>query len=409
MRRLVFPFTWLLLFHGGVPVAHAQGADSIVDPHLDVKSFWTAVFPDDNPWMRLMGATEPIGSGVVNARGRLTIKPAPFLKFQVHHALTGSVTTVPDGLGLGAGAGVGQSVPQWVDLNWEGEQADGLTVQGQTDRLLMKANVGIADLTLGRQAITFGTGRFFTPIDLVNPFHPATVDTEYKPGTDAFRSDVYVNETSVWTSVVAYTGTDDEDAWVVASYGGWTVGVTDLGVFGALFFTPESGLENRVLGLSSASSIGAVGVYGDASLTLSEEDAFGRAVLGADYRATPTTTLNLEGYYQGNGASSVDDYLGMFQSDAMTRGEIWALGQSYGALAVMQELTPTLQGSLAALVNLQDASSLVLPSVDVSVSDNVAWTSGAFIGVGQRPDEGGIQSEFGLYPNMFFTQMRAYF
>jgi hypothetical protein len=398
VRALSPPLLWLLL--GVSAPAAASEAETPLTPNLDTKLFWTGVFPDDTSWM---------GSGILNLRGRLTYEPTPNLKFEAHHVLNGQVSTMPTGEGLSAGSGVGRSVPQWVDLNWEEDESAGLTVLGQTDRLLMKATLGSADLTVGRQAITFGTGRFFTPIDLVNPFHPATVDTEYKPGTDAFRGDLYLNSTSVWTHVLAYTGTEEDDAWVYASYGGWTLGVTDMGLFVATFFTPQDGFEEQVVGLSSASSVGPFGLYGDAAVTLAEEDPFARAVLGADYRPTSTTTLNVEAYYQGNGATSVEGYLDMFTDERVSRGEIWALGQSYAALAVMQKLTPTLNGSLAALANLQDASGLLLPSLDVSVSDEVAWTSGAYLGLGAPPDEEGLQSEFGLYPSIVFTQMRAYF
>ncbi len=407
MRALSPPLLWLLL--GVSAPAAASEAETPLTPHLDTKLFWTGVFPEDTPWNRLMGTAEPMGSGILNLRGRLTYAPTSNLKFEAHHVVNGQVSTLPQGEGLSAGSGVGRSVPQWVDLNWEEDESDGLTVLGQTDRLLMKATIGSVDLTIGRQPVTFGAGRFFTPIDLVNPFHPATVDTEYKPGTDALRTDVYLHTSAVWTHTLAYTGTDEEDAWVYASYGGWTVGVTDMGVFVATFFTPEDGIQDRILGVSSASSVGPVGLYGDAAVTYTDEDPFARAVLGADYRPTGTTTLNLEAYYQGNGASSVDGYLDRFTDPRVARGEIWALGQAYAALAVMQELTPTLHGSLAALANLQDGSGLLLPSLDVSVSDEVAWTSGAYLGVGEPPDGDGLQSEFGLYPSMVFTQMRAYF
>ncbi len=375
MRRAPPPLLALLL--GASAPAAASEAEPTVEPHLDVKMFWTGVFPDDTAWNRLMGVSEPMGNGILNLRGRLVAEPTSRLKFEAHHVLNGQVSTMPDGVGLGAGAGVGRNVPQWVDLNWESTDSEGLALLGQTDRLLMKAGLGTVDLTLGRQAITFGAGRFFTPIDLVNPFHPATVDTEYKPGTDALRTDVYLNTSAVWTHTLAYTGVGDDDAWVYASYGGWTVGVTDMGVFVATFFTPEDGIQDRILGVSSASSVGPVALYGDAAVTFTDEDPFARAVLGADYRPTGTTTLNAEAYYQGNGASSVDGYLDMFTDPRVARGEIWALGQTYAALAVMQELTPTLHGSLAALANLQDGSGLLLPSLDVSVSDEVAWTGGA--------------------------------
>ena len=39
-------------------------------------------------------------------------------------------------------------------------------------------------MKFGRQAITWGNGLFYAPMDLVNPFDPATIDTEYKAGDD---------------------------------------------------------------------------------------------------------------------------------------------------------------------------------------------------------------------------------
>ena len=39
-------------------------------------------------------------------------------------------------------------------------------------------------LRFGRQAISWGNGLVFTPMDIVNPFDPTQVDTEYKPGDD---------------------------------------------------------------------------------------------------------------------------------------------------------------------------------------------------------------------------------
>ena len=36
----------------------------------------------------------------------------------------------------------------------------------------------------GRQALSWGNGLYFHPLDLVNPFDPTTIDTEYKTGDD---------------------------------------------------------------------------------------------------------------------------------------------------------------------------------------------------------------------------------
>jgi hypothetical protein len=39
-------------------------------------------------------------------------------------------------------------------------------------------------LRIGRQAISWGNGLFFSPMDIVNPFDPTQIDTEYKAGDD---------------------------------------------------------------------------------------------------------------------------------------------------------------------------------------------------------------------------------
>ena len=40
------------------------------------------------------------------------------------------------------------------------------------------------NLRFGRQALSWGNGLFYAPMDLVNPFDPAAIDTEYKAGDD---------------------------------------------------------------------------------------------------------------------------------------------------------------------------------------------------------------------------------
>ena len=37
---------------------------------------------------------------------------------------------------------------------------------------------------VGRQALTWGSGLVFRPMDLFDPFSPSATDTEYKPGVD---------------------------------------------------------------------------------------------------------------------------------------------------------------------------------------------------------------------------------
>jgi hypothetical protein len=107
------------------------------------------------------------------------------------------------------------------------------------------------------------------------------------------------------------------------------------------------------------------------------------------------------------------------QTDRFARGELWAMGQWYLSSAVSQEFTPRLRGDLGAIANLIDGSALVLPSLAISVADDVELIAGGTVGLGKRPSkvgpldmmrgDFGVQSEFGMYPTTVFTQTKVYF
>lgn len=50
------------------------------------------------------------------------------------------------------------------------------------------------DLTLGRQAISWGAGRFLNPLDLITPSGPFILDTADVPGADAINFRYYLND-----------------------------------------------------------------------------------------------------------------------------------------------------------------------------------------------------------------------
>ena len=54
----------------------------------------------------------------------------------------------------------------------------------RVDRLWLGYTSEKAVLRFGRQALSWGNGLFYAPMDLVNPFDPAAIDTEYKAGDD---------------------------------------------------------------------------------------------------------------------------------------------------------------------------------------------------------------------------------
>lgn len=384
---------------GAAPVeASSERSGPDVSLHGDLKAFVIAVDPPDD--------TVLTGPASVQGIGDLRLKlGAEWGRWsaEVHHELSlleGAAVALP-----GSGAGVALIAPELVDLTWELRE-DAVSLRGRTDRLWLRGNFGRTDITVGRQPISFGTGTMFTPLDLVAPFHPATIDQEYKPGVDAVRVDSYIGVSGRVTGVAAYGGGDDP--LVAAAYGQTTVGLTDLGLFLAHVH------DEPVVGVSVATGVGAVKLYGDATLTFpdDENDPFVRAVAGVFAMPTGTTTLSAELYLQTLGASDPDGYLALFSEPRFLRGEVWQLGRYYAGVAVGQEITPLLRANLAAIVNLADPSALLSPGIAWSVSDNAEVSFGVWAGLGKRPTDGDlpeIHSEFGLYPTAAFLRMATYF
>ena len=423
-----------------------------LEPNLgaDVKTFITAKFAEQH--LLFTPDEDPVGSGVADGRLKFDLVHEWF-SFQTHGVLTvtsaqpdSSLHTaalaeeleeqgfpIPEELvseflantrPTGLGTGVGGGSPEAVDLTWRDDDQSSYAAQARIDRLVVRASVNKLDVALGRQAITFGAGQVFSPMDLVSPFNPTIIDSEYKPGVDAVRVDGYPTAESEINVIAAYAGGWDLDGMILMTRGQVTVGATDLSVLAGAFNS------DPVVGTGVVTSIGAVGLHNDVTLSLPEsEDPFVRAVLGSTLRPTPTTTVTGEVYVQTFGADDPDSYLEVAADPHFVRGEWWLMGRYYGALALSQEVTPLVLANLSVVANLGDASALIGPNTVISVSENSELVVGAMAGLGARPEEPdlpallaeamqgsdelgahlGVQSEFGLVPLVAYLQMKAYF
>ena len=427
----------------GQSASAAESKPLKVSVNGDVKSFFVATLPYENELYTALGLfpEDPTAQGILD--GRLKLKAeAGGVRLLAHHALT---ALTPAAALSTTQTGVGLTAPQLVDLTWQawapedGESAskDAMVLRGRTDRLVLSTDAGPLTLSIGRQPISLGNGLAFTPLDLISPFFPTTVDQEYKPGVDSVTADLFFGMSTQISVITAYVHPEtlaDAEDWVVegmayALYAQHTFWRNDVG----LLLGEIRGDE--VLGLTVASYAGPVGLHGDVTYTLpddDEEDPFLRAVVGALWMPRGGTSLSGEVYHQTLGATDPDDYLSQLSTERYTRGELWLAGRTYASLALGQEITPLIQSNLAVIANVVEPSALVAPGITVSVSDEVQLALGGFAGVGERPDEGsledlldprtgallegdalneamGLNSEFGFYPSSAYVQLRAYF
>ncbi len=461
----------------------AQAADSATGPltaelHGDVKSFFVASWPPpEADWPAQLGMNpEPEGSGIVDFRLKASAELGSRLRLEVHHDLAAFAQTPSavaleaagqsSGSGFGS-SGVGRTAPEAVDLTWEQPELDDRTgegnlfVRGRIDRLVLEGSFGQTEVALGRQAIGFGSGMFFTPLDLVNPFFPGTIDTEYRPGVDALRVDQFIGMTGRIGVAAAYAGDWDLGGTVLQATGQGTIGVTDvLGLVGSVH-------GDGVVGAGFVSSVGPVGIHGDVSVTAPdmlhedslsddrqcysidplsfsfEEDAEGslcqdldritepyvRAVVGADVRPSATSFVSAEVYLQTFGETDSSEAFLLFLDERYARGELWQTGMLYGALSANQEITPIVSGSVAVIANLTDPSALIAPGLSWGVSDEATLVAGMYLGVGEKPGEPdlsgvdfmapdldeitaqslSLNSELGALPPTAYLQLKTYF
>lgn len=325
-------------------------------------------------------------------------------------------------LGFG-GLGLGATVPpeRTLDLQSTIVDENGAYFEHDLDRLAVNVFSPVADITVGRQAVTWGKSNLFTVGDLWTQFSPFELDTSQKRGVDALR-------------VLSYPGNGVELEAIVVDRGeladlsggarvGWTLGRGD-------YYGAVAKNYDRVWGLMGfAADLDTIRGHGELALPLQydagpDEDevklAEPRATIGADWFASGSFTVLAEYHFNGPGTLDPEEYLGQFNSPAVSRGERYFVGKHYGGTALNYLLfDDTLTLSLAALSNLTDPSVLLTPTIAYSISQNVTGTLGAYVGLGEHPEFDStaltpseavqLNSEYGLYGNFFFLQLAGYF
>jgi hypothetical protein len=402
--------------------------DLSIDFGGDLKAFFDLSFPYEHLFMP--EGLQP--AAALDLRLRFSGRYKSWLSWEVHHSATGryaatagelfrsSLDSQPSGEGL--------------KLSWSAYEQDGFSVSGRLDRASVAFHAPGFDVRFGRQPVSFGSGYFFTPLDLLSPYSPQVVDREYKPGVDAVRLDAFVGATGRLTGVLALVDAEDPDGYSVIGSGGFTVGVFDLEFFCGKHY------RDLVLGFSTQGSAGPVGIHGDLALTVpfdgEDTSTAGsptsvRVVVGADGRTDRGTTFMAEFYAQSFGSDDPEGYFVAASAPRAQRGDYWSLGHFYTALSFQQELLPVFSLGAVTIINLRDPSALIGPSLSWSIASNVDFVAGAFIAVGDRPPpvdllsligpdgmplpvEDALRqletgSEFGLMPHQAYAQLKLYF
>ena len=150
-----------------------------------LKLFGTASALPSHDLQRRLGGT-PAYDGNADLRLMLRHTTGP-LTLLAEHALTWAGGD-SHGFANTLGATLDQSPAgdhrRALNLTWEIDEGGRHRSWGRFDRLAAQYRRGSWAVTLGRQAVSWGSGLVFQPMDLFNPFAPTTVDRDYKAGDD---------------------------------------------------------------------------------------------------------------------------------------------------------------------------------------------------------------------------------
>ncbi len=271
------------------------------------------------------------------------------------------------------------------------------------DRLNLTYSAPSATFRAGRQALTWGNGLLFNPMDLFNPFAPTTIQRDYKVGDDMFHVQMPINSGELQLLYLPrrdpLTGDIENDQSSMA--GKWHFAFSKL----EFDLMAASHYGDWVMGAGATGYIGGAAWRTDITYTFLDDDTtqngYWQLVANIDYawQWTNRTFYGLlEFYYNGLGRNS--DYARALAdpviSQKIDRGELYTLAKAYLAGQLGIELHPLVQTRLITIVNLSDRSARVQPQLAWDVATDVQLIVGAEFGWGGSDTEfGGFETNTG--------------
>jgi hypothetical protein len=285
-----------------------------------------------------------------------------------------------------------------MDLTHVIDDKDKSILYHRLDRLALTYQTDVTTICVGRQALTWGNGMLFNPMDLFNPFSPTEIDREYKTGDDMVTLQMpiadagelqllHVPRRSLETHAVS--GSQSSTAGKFH----FNAGSTEFDVMAARHY------NDTITGLGGAGYIGDAAWRMDVTLTVPESqknrDEFAAFMTNIDY-SWVWSGKNMYGlvefFYNGLGKTAYPEAITDSEIvSRLSRGEIFTIGRTYLAGQVQVELHPLFNLYLTMINNLKDPSGVIQPKLLWDVAQNAQMTLGGTFYYGKRG------SEFGGY------------
>ena len=311
---------------------------------------------------------------------------------------------------------------RFLDLESRIQRESNFLFEHSLDRLRIRYQTEELEFTLGRQAVSWGTGLVWNPTDLFSGFAPTEIDRDEKSGVDVVRV--------IWVPAEAFSldlivepldkrksySIDRQDS-SLASRATTHFKEYDISLVSGLI------AGDWVIGGDFTGYLKDAGLRGEwiyTSIDESDERDYFRALLSVDYafQARWDPYIALEYLYNGLGTSKEADYLKRLADSsvqrAFQRGNAFNVGRNYLALVGRLTLSALVTLQSTTLWNIGDNSVREFLAFTWSLSDDIDFLLGCDIGFGDLGTEfGGFSSEeVGIdfrSPNLYFAFLKFYF
>ncbi|MCK5683742.1 hypothetical protein KAJ27_06460 [bacterium] len=284
-------------------------------------------------------------------------------------------------------------------------QTNILNANHNIDRAYFTYSTENLDFFVGRQAVSFGSGRFINPTDVLVPYLLTQIDKEEREGVDALRLKVPISEMGEFDAGVVFgkKGKNKNNAYYLNAK--YPVLNWDTSVMVMQF------RENMLLGLDLQGDISGAGIWLEsAHVRIKDSDAYYRFSMGLDFNFPWDLYTFLEYHYNGAGTAKNEDYYSNSSTKPYTDGGVYLLGRHYLTFGLTYEISPLIGFSQSVIVNLNDSSFLFLPKIEYNIFENQYIDFGIFLGVGEASSsQSNLQSEFGAYHDSAYVGYRVYF
>jgi len=286
---------------------------------------------------------------------------------------------------------------RFFDLTKTISEGNRYILYNRLDRLALTLEPEWGMVRIGRQAVTWGNGFLFNPMDLFNPFAPTQIDRDYKIGDDMVYTLYSLGQTGDFQ--LLYVPRRDLESgnveWNQSSLAGklhFAVATTEFDVMAAAHY------GDFVTGFGSRGYLGDAAWRLDATWTFllqedSDQDGYLSLVANMDY-SWVWWRKNFYGfielYFDGLGEENYSEAItNQALVERIVRGEIFTLGRKYLSGSVKVELHPLFNVFLTSINNIADPSGIFQPYAVWDLTKSFQLTFGGTI------PWGGSETEFG--------------